>query len=78
MTAVLLSASNAASFGPVVTFLKSQRQYDLKTSYPAQFLKANPAMAAEIEKGIRDKANVLQEELLGSPEPDANEGDESL
>ena len=43
-----------------------------------EFLKANPAMAAEIEKGIRDKANVLQEELLGTPEPDANEGDESL
>ena len=43
-----------------------------------EFLKANPAMAAEIEKGIRDKANVLSEELLGVPEPDANEGDESL
>ena len=43
-----------------------------------EFLKANPAMAAEIEKGIRDKANVLSEELLGTPEPDANEGDESL
>jgi recombination protein RecA len=43
-----------------------------------EFLKANPAMAAEIEKAIRDKANVLSEELLGSPEPDANEGDESL
>ena len=43
-----------------------------------EFLKANPVMAAEIEKGIRDKANVLSEELLGAPEPDANEGDESL
>jgi len=43
-----------------------------------EFLKANPAMSAEIEKAIREKANVLQEELLGSPEPDANEGDESL
>ena len=43
-----------------------------------EFLKANPAMTAEIEKAIRDKANVLSEELLGTPEPDANEGDESL
>jgi len=43
-----------------------------------EFLKANPAMADEIEKGIRNKSNVLAEELLGSPEPDANEGDESL
>ncbi len=43
-----------------------------------EFLKANPAMTAEIEKAIRDKANVLSEELLGAPEPDANEGDESL
>ena len=34
--------------------------------------------AHEIEKGIRNKANVLAEELLGTPEPDANEGDESL
>jgi len=43
-----------------------------------EFLKANPDMTAEIEKAIRNKANVLQEELLGTPEPDANEGDESL
>ena len=42
------------------------------------FLKANPAMCDEIEKGIRNKAVVLAEELLGAPEPDANEGDESL
>ena len=42
------------------------------------FLKANPAMCDEIEKGIRNKSNVLSEELLGTPEPDANEGDESL
>ena len=43
-----------------------------------EFLKANPAMTDEIEKAIRNKANVLSEELLGTPEPDANEGDESL
>ncbi len=42
------------------------------------FLKANPEMANEIEKGIRNKSTVLAEELLGTPEPDANEGDESL
>jgi recombination protein RecA len=42
------------------------------------FLKANPDIAAEIENGIRNKSNVLSEELLGTPEPDANEGDESL
>ena len=42
------------------------------------FLKANPDMADEIEKGIRNKSNVLAEELLGTPEPDADEGDESL
>jgi len=42
------------------------------------FLKANPDMCAEIEKGIRNKSNVLADELLGAPEPDANEGDESL
>ncbi len=42
------------------------------------FLKANPDMCAEIEKGIRNKSTALSEELLGAPEPDANEGDESL
>ena len=42
------------------------------------FLKANPDMCAEIEKGIRNKSVVLAEELLGTPVPDANEGDESL
>ena len=42
------------------------------------FLKANPEMALEIEMGIRKKSEVLAEELLGTPEPDANEGDESL
>ncbi len=42
------------------------------------FLKANPDMCAEIEKGIRNKSVALSEELLGTPEPDANEGDESL
>ncbi len=42
------------------------------------FLKANPDMAKEIEMGIRKKSEALAEELLGTPEPDANEGDESL
>jgi recombination protein RecA len=42
------------------------------------FLKANPDMCNEIEKGIRNKSAALSEELLGTPEPDANEGDESL
>ena len=37
-----------------------------------EFLKNNPAMALEIEAGIRNKSNVLAEELLGSPEPDAD------
>jgi recombination protein RecA len=42
------------------------------------FLKANPEMTAEIEKAIRNKTEKLSEELLGTPEPDANDGDESL
>ncbi len=42
------------------------------------FLKANPDMCNEIEAGIRKKSSALAEELLGTPEPDANEGDESL
>ncbi len=42
------------------------------------FLKANPDMAREIETAIRKKAAVLAEELLGAPEDDANDGDESL
>ena len=42
------------------------------------FLKANPDMTREIEMAIRKQSNVLSEELLGTPEPDANEGDESL
>ena len=42
------------------------------------FLKANPEMCKEIEAGIRKKSSALAEELLGTPEPDANEGDESL
>jgi recombination protein RecA len=42
------------------------------------FLKANPDMTREIEQAIRKQSNVLSEELLGTPEPDANEGDESL
>lgn len=43
-----------------------------------EFLKANPDMAKEIEMGVRKKTEKLSEDLLGSPEPDANEGDESL
>ncbi|MGA9657867.1 MAG: recombinase RecA, partial [Asticcacaulis sp.] len=42
------------------------------------FLKANKAMCDEIEKAVRNKSVVLADELLGTPEPDANEGDESL
>ncbi|MFT4076443.1 MAG: recombinase RecA [Asticcacaulis sp.] len=42
------------------------------------FLKANPDMAKEIENGIRKKTAAISEEMLGAPEPDANEGDESL
>jgi recombination protein RecA len=40
-----------------------------------EFLKANPDMANEIEKGIRNKSSVLAEELLGTPEPD-EDGDD--
>ncbi len=42
------------------------------------FLKANPDIAREIEMTIRKKTEVLSEEMLGTPEADANEGDESL
>ncbi|CAM3366897.1 recombinase RecA [Asticcacaulis taihuensis] len=42
------------------------------------FLKANPDMAKEIEMGIRKKTAAISEEMLGAPEPDANDGDESL
>jgi len=42
------------------------------------FLKANPELCQEIETGIRKHANMLQEEMLGTPEADANEGDASL
>ncbi|MCR6657805.1 MAG: recombinase RecA [Asticcacaulis sp.] len=42
------------------------------------FLKANPDMAKEIENGIRKKTAAISEEMLGAPEPDANDGDESL
>ncbi|ESQ77927.1 recombinase RecA [Asticcacaulis sp. YBE204] len=34
------------------------------------FLKANPEMALEIEKGVRKKATAIAEDLLGTPEPD--------
>jgi recombination protein RecA len=40
-----------------------------------EFLKANPDMANEIEKGIRNKSTVLADELLGSPEPDDDDSD---
>jgi recombination protein RecA len=39
-----------------------------------EFLKANKDMAKEIENGIRNKANVLAEELLGTPEPQDDDG----
>ncbi len=42
------------------------------------FLKANPDMCNEIEAGIRKKTAAISEDLLGTPEADANEGDESL
>lgn len=43
-----------------------------------EFLKTNKDMADEIEAAVRKKASAIAEDLLGSPEPDANEGDESL
>jgi recombination protein RecA len=36
------------------------------------FLKANPDIANEIERAVRGQSNVLAEELLGTPEPDAD------
>ncbi|HEY3812180.1 MAG TPA: recombinase RecA [Caulobacteraceae bacterium] len=41
------------------------------------FLKANPDVAAEIEKAVRNQSNVLAEELLGTPEPDAEGTEEA-
>jgi recombination protein RecA len=38
-----------------------------------EFLKANPEMADEIEKLVRNKSNILVDELLGTPEPDDGE-----
>jgi recombination protein RecA len=43
-----------------------------------EFLKANPDLANEIEMAIRKKSGAISEEMLGAPEHDANEGDESL
>jgi recombination protein RecA len=37
------------------------------------FLTANPDVAAEIEKAVRNKAVVLVDELLGAPEPEADD-----
>jgi recombination protein RecA len=37
-----------------------------------EFLKSNPDVAAEIEKAVRNKSTALSEELLGTPEPDAD------
>ena len=42
------------------------------------FLKSNPEVTREIEMAIRKQANVLAEDMLGAPEHDANDGDESL
>jgi recombination protein RecA len=36
-----------------------------------EFLKKNPDMAAKIEAAVRKNSEVLVEELLGAPEPDA-------
>jgi recombination protein RecA len=41
-----------------------------------EFLKANPAMAAEIEKAVRGAANVIVEELLVGSSPAAEDGGE--
>ena len=41
------------------------------------FLKANPDIAAEIEKAVRNQSTVLAEELLGTPEPDAEGTEEA-
>ena len=38
-----------------------------------EFLKANPDMAAEIEAAVRKNAGMIAEELLGTPEPDADD-----
>jgi recombination protein RecA len=40
-----------------------------------EFLKANPDVAADIEKAVRTKSNALSEEMLGSPEPDEGQND---
>ncbi|MFT3997826.1 MAG: recombinase RecA [Asticcacaulis sp.] len=39
------------------------------------FLKSNPEIALEIEKAVRKKSEALSEDMLGTPEPDAD-GDE--
>jgi recombination protein RecA len=38
-----------------------------------EFLKANPDMRAEIETAVRKNAGIIVEEMLGAPEPDADE-----
>ena len=35
-----------------------------------EFLKANPDVAASIEKAVRQSTQKIDDELLGSPEPD--------
>ncbi|HAJ01944.1 MAG TPA: DNA recombination/repair protein RecA, partial [Brevundimonas sp.] len=35
-----------------------------------EFLKANPDVAASIEKAVRQSTSKIDDELLGSPEPD--------
>jgi recombination protein RecA len=39
-----------------------------------EFLKKNPDMASKIEAAVRKNSEVIVEELLGAPEPDADEG----
>jgi recombination protein RecA len=38
-----------------------------------EFLKTNPPIAKEIEEAVRKNAGLIVEEMLGSPEPDADE-----
>ena len=45
---------------PVATFLKEQSSYDLKTTYPEQFFKTNPAAAQALSPRDRDQLRTFQ------------------
>src|SRR5215210_2309211 len=45
---------------PVATFLKDQPSYDLKTTYPEQFFKADPAAGASLTPQDRDQLRDFQ------------------